>query len=210
MQNDNMRKRYPAAVLLLLCCLCSLRTFSQAPDIIPVPVTVKSTTGQFTLTPKTELVLLGSGLENSAEFLNGYLQKYYGFKLKVTKNAGAKNAVRLNFEKAEHPIAGYYTMQVNSNGVTIAGDNEPGSFYGVQTLIQLLPTEKSSSLKIPFVDITDYPRFAYRGMMLDVARHFFTVEYVKHFIDYLALHKMNHFHWHLTRDGVSRLKNILS
>ena len=199
-----MKKRSFAIAFLL--CLFVISGFSQSPNIIPQPVELRTGDGTFTITPKTEIVLEGSGLENSAEFFNGYLNKYYGFKLKVSKKSTSKNTIRLNFEKAEHPIPGYYTMKVDKEGVYIAGDNEPGSFYGIQTLIQLLPTEKKTTLNIPYVDITDYPRFGYRGMMLDVGRHYFTVEYVKHFIDYLALHKMNYFHWHLTEDQGWRIE----
>jgi hexosaminidase len=198
-------KKTSLVLFVLLTCV-ALPCFSQAPDIIPQPVEIKTPAGQFTISSKTELVLSGSGLENSAEFFNGYLQKYYGFSLKVVKDSKSKNVIRLNFEKAEHPVPGYYTMKVDKDGVYIAGDNEPGAFYGVQTLIQLLPTEKKTSLNIPFVEIKDYPRFAYRGAMLDVARYFFPVEYVKHFIDYLALHKLNHFHWHLTDDQGWRIE----
>jgi hexosaminidase len=184
----------------------SVAVHAQSPDIIPLPVEMKTSEGTFTINPKTEIVLLGSGLENASDFFNSYLQKFYGFKLKVVKTSSSKNSIRLNFEKAEHPIPGYYTMHVAADGVEISGDNEPGAFYGVQTLIQLLPIEKQAALKIPFTEITDYPRFAYRGFMLDVARHFFTVEYVKHFIDYLALHKLNYFHWHLTDDQGWRIE----
>ena len=194
------------ASVFIVCLLTGVTAIAQQPDIVPQPVEYKSAQGEFVLNSKTELVLSGSGLENSAEFFNSYLNKYYGFKLKVVKTSSSKNAIRLNFEKEEHPIPGYYTMKIDKDGVYIAGDNEPGSFYGVQTLIQLLPVQKSASLKIPFVDITDYPRFAYRGFMLDVARHFYPVEYVKHFIDYLALHKMNYFHWHLTDDQGWRIE----
>src|SRR4029079_6009546 len=87
-----------------------------------------------------------------------------------------------------------------------------GVFYGIQTLIQLLPVSNdkpktvNDKLPIPFVSITDYPRFFYRGMHLDVCRHFFPVSFVKKYIDYIALHKMNYFHWHLTEDQGWRIE----
>ncbi len=104
------------------------------------------------------------------------------------------------------PVAGAYTMKINHDGVYIAGDNETGAFYGVQTLLQLLPVQKTGSLEIPYVSIKDYPRFLYRGMHLDVGRHFFGVNEIKKYIDYLAYHKFNTFHWHLTEDQGWRIE----
>src|SRR5260221_9640337 len=75
----------------------------------------------------------------------------------------------------------------------------------MQTLIQLLPVN-NDKLQVPFVSVTDYPRFSYRGMHLDAGRHFFPVSFVKKYIDYLALHKMNYFHWHLTEDQGWRIE----
>jgi hexosaminidase len=176
-------------------------------NIIPQPaeVTMPATAGNFTITPQTLIVTEGSGLENSAAFLNDYLQQIYGFKLKVQSNAYA-GGIRLNYERMDHPIKGAYNMEVRKDAILINGDNANGVFYGIQSLIQLLPVEKSKSLAIPFVSIKDYPRFQYRGLHLDVGRHFFPVEFVKKYIDYIALHKMNYFHWHLTEDQGWRIE----
>lgn len=193
-----------ATLLLLL--IAFNNAFTQEISIIPQPAELKTSSGSFTINSSTELVLLGSRLENSAAFLNDYLNQFYGFKLKTVKQTKSKNVIRINFERMDNPIPGAYTLEVGNDGVYIAGDNETGAFYGIQTLIQLLPTEKSSALNIPFVSVTDKPRFGYRGVMLDVSRHFFPVEYVKKFIDYLALHKMNYFHWHLTDDQGWRIE----
>lgn len=103
-------------------------------------------------------------------------------------------------------IPGAYRMQVKKNGIYVSGDNENGVFYGVQTLLQLLPVNKSSTLSIPYVNIEDYPRFAYRGLHLDVGRHFFPINFIKKYIDYIAFHKMNYFHWHLTEDQGWRIE----
>jgi hexosaminidase len=130
----------------------------------------------------------------------------------VVKKATGNNVIRLNFERLDKPIPGAYQMTVNNKGVYIAGDNEAGVFYGMQTLIQLLPVPdarlkmRPNKLAIPYVSVEDEPRFGYRGMMLDVGRHFFPVSYVKKYIDYLALHKFNKFHWHLTDDQGWRIE----
>lgn len=176
-------------------------------NIIPEPAEVKmpATAGTFTINANTPIVVEGSGLENSAAFLNDYLQQIYGFKLRVMTNAYA-GGIRLNFERMDHPIPGAYTLEVRKDAILINGDNANGVFYGIQSLLQLLPVEKSASLAVPLVSIKDYPRFKYRGMHLDVGRHFFPVEFVKKYIDYIALHKMNYFHWHLTEDQGWRIE----
>jgi len=97
-------------------------------------------------------------------------------------------------------------MTISGDNISINGNNEEGVFYGVQTLIQLLPAEKSNNLAVQQCSIKDAPRFAYRGMMLDCGRHFFPVEFVKQYIDFLALHKLNTFHWHLTEDQGWRIE----
>jgi hexosaminidase len=194
------------SILLTAALFATLSLHSQV-NIIPLPVEVKmpAVAGQFTITKNTPIVLEGSGLENAASFLNNYLKEVYGFSLTVTQKS-KPNAIHLNYEKLEYPIAGAYTMEVKKGEVYIAGDNEAGAFYGVQSLLQLLPVEKSASLKIPFVSIEDHPRFEYRGLHLDVGRHFFPVDFIKKYIDYIALHKMNYFHWHLTEDQGWRIE----
>lgn len=109
-----------------------------------------------------------------------------------------------------------YVLDVKYDNIRITGKNGKGIFYGIQTLRQLLPAavEKGAvaELTIPAVTIEDSPEFGYRGMHLDVARHFFPVSFVKKYIDILAMHKMNTFHWHLTEDQGWRIeiKNIRS
>lgn len=178
---------------------------SQEVSIIPQPSKLVVEKGNFTINAKTQIVLAGEGLEQSAKFLNDYLQQFFGFKLKVVKNAGSKNNIVLKYERINAPIAGAYTMHINKDEIHIAGDAS-GNFYGIQSLIQVLPTVKSNSLSVPCLSIEDKPRFAYRGMHLDVGRHFFGVAYIKKYIDFIAMHKMNTFHWHLTEDQGWRIE----
>ena len=179
---------------------------AQMPGIIPKPVLMKVAKGDFTINSSTQLLLEGSGLESVAAFLNDYLQKYYGFHLIVTTHAGSGTPIVLNYERMDSPIPGAYRMEVTAKQVYIAGDNAEGVFYGIQSLIQLLPIKAAQSLVIPQLNIEDRPRFAYRGLHLDVGRHFFSVDYVKKYIDFIALHKMNYFHWHLTEDQGWRIE----
>lgn len=197
-------------LLSLLLISISLKNFGQI-NIIPQPASVKQPkmAGSFTITASTKIVLEGNNLENSANFLNDYLQEFYNLKLEITKKATGKNSIILNYDRLDLG-KGAYNLSVNNKEVYIGGDNEEGVFYGVQSLIQLLPipsgNQTAGSLKIPFVSISDHPRFAYRGLMLDCGRHFFPVSFVKKYIDYLALHKMNYFHWHLTEDQGWRIE----
>ena len=172
-----------------------------------MPAEIKPGKGNFVLTPNTTIILEGSGLENSVAFLNDYLSEHYGFTLKTSKDKKNNNAIVLNFERLDFPLPGAYSLDINNKEIYVAGDNEAGVFYGIQTLIQLLPATKKSALPIPQLTINDHPRFAWRGMHLDVARHIFSVSYLKKYIDYLALHKFNTFHWHLTDDQGWRIEN---
>jgi len=193
-------------LLLAVGIVFSATCFSQSLNIIPAPVKAEAKEGTFAINSSTKIILEGGGTQKSADFFNSYLQKFYGFTLAVAKSGSEKNAIILNFDKIENPIAGAYNMAVDKDKVYIGGDNEAGVFYGIQTLIQLLPVEKSTSLAIQQCNIEDAPRFGYRGLMLDCGRHFFPVEFVKQYIDFIAMHKMNTFHWHLTEDQGWRIE----
>lgn len=174
-------------------------------SIIPEPVSVEVLQGSFLLNEKTSLVLINAAKgRNSADFLKEYLFGYYS--LSVTEvQKGRGNTIVLAVEEDSLARKGAYTILVTPNKILVTGSNEQGLFYGVQTLLQLLPAAKQA-LEIPCVKITDEPRFEYRGMHLDVVRHIFPVDYIKKYIDYLALHKMNYFHWHLTDDQGWRME----
>lgn len=185
---------------------CSTLSFAQEVNIIPQPVKVVRNTGNFVISSQTSLVVANKEDNVTAAFLNSYLSNYYGFKLPVVKKAD-KNSIKLISQKNIEGLKGEgYSFKSDKNGVEINGNSPMGTFYGMQTLIQLLPVAKSNSLVIAAVTVNDEPRFAYRGAMLDVGRHFFSVEFVKKYIDYLALHKMNYFHWHLTEDQGWRIE----
>jgi hexosaminidase len=176
-------------------------------NIIPVPVKATLGKGNFNLTKNTSIKIDDDNELAAADFFNEYLKANYGFKLKVSKQA-AGNAIQIDTRKfiKAPDNAERYTMEVTPAKISIEGDTYEGTFNGIQTLIQLLPVTKSTSLKIPAVSIEDYPRFKYRGLHLDVSRHFFPTDVVKKYIDYIALHKMNYFHWHLTDDQGWRIE----
>ncbi|MBP6334693.1 MAG: family 20 glycosylhydrolase [Bacteroidia bacterium] len=181
---------------------------SQLP-LIPKPVSATLVDGTFTLNRETPIYAIGSdGVLDDAEFLNNYLELNYGYRLKVTTSKSSKSD-GINIRKSEdgssmEPDA--YRLVVNSSKVEINGGYGAGAFYGIQTLIQLLPAGKVSTLNIPGIEIEDKPRFGWRGMHLDVSRHFFPVDFIKKYLDYLASYKLNKFHWHLTDDQGWRIE----
>ncbi|RYF84794.1 MAG: beta-N-acetylhexosaminidase, partial [Chitinophagaceae bacterium] len=203
-------KRFFCFFLLSANVACA-QTGQQSLNIIPQPVSVQTGNGQFVFSKKTVIAARDEADRKTAEYLNDYLQQVYGFKLDIDRQEG-KNYIRLTTKKfIQAPDKDAYNLTVTKDGISIEGDTYTGTFYGVQTLLQLLPTTSNSKPKtpnysIPFVTINDYPRFSYRGMHLDVCRHFFPVSYVKKYIDYLALHKLNYFHWHLTDDQGWRIE----
>jgi hexosaminidase len=179
-------------------------------SIIPKPASLQKGSGTFSISKQTVIAIKNEADRNAANFLNDYLQQYYGFKLDVDKQE-SRNYIRLTTRQfMQAPAKEGYSLTVTKDGVTIEGDSNAGTFYGIQSLIQLLPVyageTKTSTITIPFVSINDAPRFTYRGMHLDVGRHFFPVAFIKKYIDYIALHKMNYFHWHLTEDQGWRIE----
>jgi len=181
-------------------------------NLVPMPAEVKMGKGNFSLSPAA-VILVKNGVDDaSADFLNHCLQNNFGFSLKKVK-AAAANYIQLTTLQTLVPgKEGAYTLTVNKGNISISGQTASGTFYGMQTLLQLLPVKKEGSaqkkypLSIPQLSITDYPRFSYRGMHLDVGRHYFPVSFVKKYIDYLATYKFNTFHWHLTEDQGWRIE----
>ncbi len=217
--------------LLLLLGLLSPGLLSHAQNppaaIIPAPVSTQWHPGSFLLDANTVLVADDSDAR-AATFFNDYLQQFYGLRLHISKG-GQPSAHYIALKtKADgsasptdrSPVDGRYDLESTPDAITITGYTHSGTFYGIQTLIQLLPLSPfqttpngpnvrlsaAGKLAIPAVTIHDYPRFAYRGLHLDVGRHFFSVEFVKRYIDFIALHKMNYFHWHLTEDQGWRIE----
>lgn len=192
-------------ILLFPILFISLFTFSQMNEIniVPKPVEMNMTPGTFIITRQSTITASGAEELRSANFLNEYLKTHYGFQLQIQKQNGF-NSIQLKWKKIDNGHDDSYTLDVKKNGIEIIGDSHEAIFYGIQSLIQLLPTldhkQQTTNLSIPQLSIKDYPRFTYRGMHLDVCRHFFPPSYIKKYIDYLAFHKFNTFHWHLTDD----------
>jgi hexosaminidase len=196
-------------IILLFLTLITFKLSAQEVNIIPQPakLEVKSKELPFKIDSTTVIYTNDSLTNPSIAFLQNYLSKNYNFQLKINRipDISRTNVINLIIaEKFSNPKQ--YILTVTNNSIIIGSTSDTSIFQGIQTLIQLLPTSKLLPLQIPSVSITDYPRFDYRGMHLDVSRHFFDVAFVKQYIDYLALHKMNYFHWHLTDDHGWRIE----
>ena len=187
---------------------------SAEPEIrlIPRPAHLACYEGAFTLTDRCPIVVdtTDTDLRRIADFLNERLRTAAGFEMPVLP---AVDRPSVRFVATDGLTAEAYRLQVGPEGVRIEYSDPAGAFYGLQTLLQLLPREiyarsrqRGISWRIPHVRIEDAPRFAYRGMHLDVCSHFFGPSYVKRYIDLMAMHKLNRFHWHLTEDQGWRLE----
>lgn len=174
-------------------------------NIIPQPVEIKMGTGTHSF--KTPLQIVYEEVaKKSAEFLAEYLEKFYQVKSNLTpSSSNSRDAYYITLMTGPVDNKGAYELKIDKN-LSIAGDAE-GVFYGVQTLIQLFPPHISNNLiQLPYLTIKDHPRFGYRGLHLDVGRNFMPVDFIKKYIDYIAYHKMNYFHWHLTEDQGWRIE----
>ena len=200
-------------VLLLIFLSLSACTFAQKDvnmGIIPAPVSLKKSKGEFKLTPET-IILVDSPQSKAVIFLGEYMRKAgYGGGIvdmnTVDKSLRpTKNIINLttNF-KGDMPAEGY-TLDISEDHINIKG-RAAGLFYGIQTLLQLIEPKNPGYATVPCASIKDNPRFGYRGMHLDVARHFFDVDFIKHYLDLMAAYKLNNFHWHLTDDQGWRIE----
>jgi hexosaminidase len=191
------------AILLSSVLLCA-GALAQTPDIniIPRPNSVTPGEGAFVVTAKTKIVARDASERKAAAALNDSLGRDYGLTLKIAKKAKSNAIEFLITRRAESEN---YELSVTPERVTISGSPR-GMFYGVQSLMQLAPLEARDGVSIPAVKITDEPRFGYRGMHLDVSRHFMPIPFVKKYIDLMAQYKFNTFHWHLTDDQGWRIE----
>ena len=176
-------------------------------NVVPLPNSVTMTGGEpFELTPSTTVAYPegNKDMERNAQFLVRYVNDATRMTLSVVPGK-AKKGIRLVLDKK---VSGEeaYTIMVDKKGVTIAGSTPKGVFYGVQTLRKSLPVGAATVVRLPSVKISDSPRFVHRGMMLDCSRHFFPLEFVKRYIDLIAMHNMNVFHWHLSDDQGWRIE----
>jgi hexosaminidase len=217
---SNVKTKFPRAGLLLVLWAATAPVFAAGtnlPAIIPLPQKMTLQDGVFKLTAETR-VYADSASPTTADFLTAGLRPATGYPLKLSTDSVAGTAIAggilLTTKNADTNLGPEgYELTVAPDSVVIRAPTQAGLFYGVQTLFQLLPPEifstnlvKDVAWQVPCVQIQDWPRFKWRGFMLDVSRHFFTKAEVETFLDAMALHKMNVFHWHLTDDHGWRIE----
>ncbi len=211
----------------LLVCLMAVKTLAATPAIIPLPQQMQTRPGVFTLCPSqpipgaparaTTRILVDAASLETGQYLATVLLKSTGYQFQVKTNSSSspvRGAILLTTVNALSSLgAEGYELTVAPDSVVIRGPAQAGLFYGVQSFLQLLPPEvyaprpaSSVPWTVTCVYIQDWPRFPWRGWMLDSVRHFFNKDEVKQLLDTLALHKLNTFHWHLDDDSGWRLE----
>lgn len=202
----NIRKEYPKVCLFLwILGMCFHAHPILAQSVIPVPLKVEQGTGSFLLSEKTKLYTNLQGGE--AELWENYL-KALPVQLKEARMKDRKQMLFLLItpKTPQLPSPESYTLSVTPQRIEIRATSGAGLFYGMQTLLQLMQPAGTGSYSVASVEIEDTPRFAYRGLMLDVSRHFSTKEFIKKQIDALAYYKINRLHLHLTDAAGWRLE----
>jgi len=209
-----------STIATLCLSLLTAAVFAQAsnvPAIIPLPQSMELRDGTFQITAGTH-VYRDHDSRATARFLTERLRTSTGFQIEGSRrffdSAAIPGAILLTTQNADTNLGPEgYELTVTTNSVVIRAPAQAGLFYGVQTLFQLLPPEiystnqvENVSWQIPCVEIKDWPRFQWRGFMLDVSRHFFNKSEVETLLDAMAMHKMNVFHWHLTDDHGWRIE----
>jgi len=183
-------------------------------SIIPQPVKIEQGSGFFQIDKNTVIVTPDNKqIEEVAQYLNAYFNIVSGNDLELISTEPKKNCIVFKISDGDDLGNEGYKLSVTNKKIMIEAVSSRGLFYGIQTVLQLLPIEifsqskvEHSELKIPVCEIFDKPRFSWRGMHLDVGRHYFPVAFIKKYIDLIALHKMNTFHWHLTEDQGWRIE----
>ena len=202
--------------ILLLVALCGLIVQAQNSistvsnnnlSLIPYPSNLHVAPGTFIINSQTVIIIDGNGLSPIAGIISEAIRQKTGFKIAVKTGAvNVRNSILLSLKGAADTLGNDgYTIAATSNFIKIAANNPKGIFYAAQTLEQLMPVG-SSAARIPCVNITDKPRFNWRGSMLDCGRYFYSVDFIKKYLDLMAMYKLNTFHWHLTEDHGWRIE----
>lgn len=201
-----------AKISIVFALLTSARLCAQEQlSIIPKPLALEQKQGTFVFTEKTVIQVDGSQPELRAlgELLLQGLFERTGIRASLSSPHAerAETAIRLQLTADTLGDEGY-RLFIDNDGITAHAEKVNGLFYAIQSIYQLLPVGQTANqaVSIPAVEIVDKPRFGWRGLMLDVGRYFYSVDYIKKFIDYLAMHKMNVFHWHLVEDHGWRIE----
>jgi len=207
-----MRKKSGLTIIIVFFFISCFGQNQNPIHILPQPVELKTLQGEFLLKSGMTISYGNDTILKTASWLKEKLAASTGYSLNLKPDGAGEIALKILGEKNGKIGPEGYKMEVSESSVQISANTKVGLFYGIQTLLQLFPAEiesnKTKNLiwKMPCLQIMDYPRFGWRGMMLDVSRHFFTKDEVKRYIEEIARYKFNSFHWHLTDDNGWRLE----
>jgi hexosaminidase len=200
-----MKKTFLFLFLLSSTFLFAQKSNYEDPAIIPYPIHLEKKAGQFELSKKTTIVVDDDPqLLNEARYLQALIKEVIGANISFTKKAN-KNSIEIKHSsELNDPEA--YNLNITPNKISISASDAHGVFNAIQTIRQLFPIEKASTITLPAISVQDKPAYTWRGMHLDVSRHFFNIDYLKKHIDRLAYYKFNKFHLHLTDDQGWRIE----
>lgn len=183
-----------------------VKSYNEGLHIVPEPKMIKQQNGEFVLNSKTVFVTNNDTLKKVAEYFAKKIRHSSGYRLDIVKEA-KDNCIRVTLDTTLNMNDEEYNLVVTPRNISIESKSVQGVFYALQTVMQLLPAEiesekivKDIKWALPCVFIQDEPAYPYRGMMLDVCRHFHDVDFIKKQLDIMAMYKLNRFHWHLTDD----------
>ena len=202
----------PGLLAVVLFCACRPAVIEKGNlDIIPQPqeIVLAQDTTPFVINHSTTIIYPAANekMHRTADFLATFIKEMTGTEVRVSDKEKGSNAIILAVDTTmTHPEG--YKLEITPEKVLLTGGSEAGVFYGTQTIHKALPILKDGKVAaaLPAGTVTDFPRFRYRGFMIDVGRHFFPVSYLKQMIDLMALHNINYFHWHLTEDQGWRIE----
>lgn len=204
-----MNRLLTTLMLMLSCFIARGAEKADYAQVIPQPRSVNMQKGAPFLLQSSTIITYtaGNDMQRNATFLSQWINELTGVKLGVQATKGkAKSVISLVIDPKAKDINNTegYAINITNKGIVVRGKTAAGVFYGCQTLRKTMPALKNADgtavIEMPAVAITDEPRFGYRGMHLDCSRHFYKASFVKQYIDMIALHNMNRFHWHLTDD----------
>lgn len=202
----------PGLLAVVLFCACRPAVIEKGNlDVIPQPqeIVLAQDTTPFVINHSTTIIYPAANekMHRTADFLATFIKEMTGTEVRVSDKEKGSNAIILAVDTTmTHPEG--YKLEITPEKVLLTGGSEAGVFYGTQTIHKALPILKDGKVAaaLPAGTVTDFPRFRYRGFMIDVGRHFFPVSYLKQMIDLIALHNINYFHWHLTEDQGWRIE----
>ncbi len=206
-----MQKMLSFTKVLVICCLTAFSTVHSVAQvhIVPQPNHLKMGKGSYALSNEKMIVFTDDQVKPFADYLRQQVFTLVNINLKIAQKETANWGIQLSIDSTVTKNSEGYTLKIADELVSIIGASDAGLMHGIQTLLQLVypgSVGSDSTIKLPALSIEDEPAFSWRGMHLDVSRHFYSVDFVKHMLDMMAMHKLNMFHWHLTDDQGWRIE----